>query len=600
MQHRYAVIWRQGPQTGTVETVNAGLAQARIATGDGRVEGAQFAVESAGACRLEIAIEAPPSPAGGRPALVTIRAREHPFTFFARDVDRRYPILIPDYGVAVTEAEDERSYEQIENAVRDRGGSTALQQIAREAEESFDEAARHTRRQHAPTWLGLSRDMRLFEIDCDPRFGYWGTVMPRFHGYRVGLPELGGADSSYDFVIGRGAGCVVDIARRLDRGCLPILLSTANDGEMAYQVTAFATLERSALTADNLRGTHFLVADGHGHGHMFTDEQRREYEARLPEEMERDEETVLCLRAEAVNTAPVPRYAWFKTATQPGWGPQPRAAAAFDASTGCSSFAATGRVYAVSRLNGQPLPQEEIAVLVKPGECATFELLLPHRPIPPARAAELARLDFDARLDECRRFWSGKLSGGARLELPEPRIDEMARAGLLHLDLVAYGLEPDGPLAATIGVYSPIGSESSPIIQFFDSMGWHDVARRSLQYFLDKQHDDGFIQNFGGYMLETGAALWTMGEHYRYTRDDAWARQVSAEAAQGVRLPAALARAQPARRPARQGLRAARRQGGRSRGSLPAVHAERLRLSWPGARRRDAGRHRPRSIRAAG
>ncbi len=184
-------------------------------------------------------------------------------------------------------------------------------------------------------------------------------------------------------------------------------------------------------------------------------------------------------------------------------------------------------MFAVSSLNGLPLPQEEIAVLLAPGERATFEMLLPHRPISPARAERLARLDFDARLEECRRFWLGKLAGGARLELPEPRIDEMARAGLLHLDLVTYGLEPGGPLAATIGVYCPIGSESAPIIQFFDAMGWHDTARRSLQYFLDKQHADGFIQNFGGYMLETGAALWTMGEHYRYTRDDAWARQVA-------------------------------------------------------------------------
>jgi hypothetical protein len=47
-----------------------------------------------------------------------------------------------------------------------------------------------------------------------------------------------------------------------------------------------------------------------------------------------------------------------------------------------------------------------------------------------------------------------------------------------------------------------------------------------LDYFLDKQRPDGFIQNFFSYMLETGAALWTMGEHYRYTRDDAWVRQI--------------------------------------------------------------------------
>lgn len=103
----------------------------------------------------------------------------------------------------------------------------------------------------------------------------------------------------------------------------------------------------------------------------------------------------------------------------------------------------------------------------------------------------------------------------------------MIQAGLLHLDLVAYGLEQKGTLTSTIGVYSAIGSESSPIIQFFDSMGWHDVARRALQYFLDKQHEDGFMQNFGGYMLETGAVLWSLGEHYRYTRDEVWVRQVA-------------------------------------------------------------------------
>ncbi len=34
------------------------------------------------------------------------------------------------------------------------------------------------------------------------------------------------------------------------------------------------------------------------------------------------------------------------------------------------------------------------------------------------------------------------------------------------------------------------------------------------------------MQNFGGYMLETGAALWSMGEHYRYTRDDEWVKQI--------------------------------------------------------------------------
>jgi hypothetical protein len=114
--------------------------------------------------------------------------------------------------------------------------------------------------------------------------------------------------------------------------------------------------------------------------------------------------------------------------------------------------------------------------------------------------------------------------------VPQKRIDEMIRAGLLHLDMITYGREPKGPLAATVGAYSPIGSESSPIIQFMDSMGRHDVARRALDYFLDKQRPDGLMMNFGGYQIETGGVLWSLGEHWRYTRDDAWVRRIAPKA----------------------------------------------------------------------
>src|SRR5690606_4286208 len=80
----------------------------------------------------------------------------------------------------------------------------------------------------------------------------------------------------------------------------------------------------------------------------------------------------------------------------------------------------------------------------------------------------------------------------------------------------------ESTLAPNIGVYSPIGTESAPIIQFYASMGWNDIAKRSINYFLEKQHEDGFIQNFGGYMVETGAALWTIGEYFRYNNDENW------------------------------------------------------------------------------
>jgi len=250
-------------------------------------------------------------------------------------------------------------------------------------------------------------------------------------------------------------------------------------------------------------------------------------DALLPTERDQPEETILYLRVEAVNRADTPRYAWIK-APWP-WAGQPWKQVKdthWDGEAGLGLYA-SGRAYVTARLNGAPMPQEEVAVLVPPGEAAVAVFCVPHRPISRQRALVLAESDDTASLEACRRYWRAKLDGAARLRLPERRLDEMAQAGALHLDLVAYGLEPDGPLAPTIGVYAPIGSESAPIIQFTDSLGRHDVAARMLDYFLAKQHDDGFIQNFGGYMLETGCALWSLGEHWRYTRDRDWLARVA-------------------------------------------------------------------------
>jgi hypothetical protein len=166
-------------------------------------------------------------------------------------------------------------------------------------------------------------------------------------------------------------------------------------------------------------------------------------------------------------------------------------------------------------------------VLVAPGETATFEIVLPHRPIPEERARELAKQSFDDRHAECSAYWKEKLAAGSSIRVPEPRMDEMIRAGLLHLDMVAYGQEPEGPVAACTGMYTPIGTESAPIIQFLDSMGRHDLARRALMFFLEIQREDGSMMAFGDYLIETAAVLWNIGEHYRYTRDDDWVREIS-------------------------------------------------------------------------
>lgn len=462
----------------------------------------------------------------GAPAsIVTVKSDQFVFSFFARDVSSDWPVWIPHYGAAVVPAADRRSYTEIAEAIRSRGLQSGLDRIASAPEETYDSAASVNRDDACETWLGVSRDMRIFRVGFNPRDGYLGLFQARYPGWMRGQ-KLGERDEAVELTMmaGRGAGCSVKIRRRLDDGVLPILHAEQEDDAITYRMTAFATMEKSPLTAQALRGSHFLVADAYCAGNMHLEKEKAFVEAQRQAETEaREEETVLLVRVEAVNTGTTPHYAYLTTIhPKVFWSPKTWT---HDGRNGFG-MSDNGLVFSINRLNGKPMSQQEVAVLLAPGEKVVLESAVPHQFLSRARAKAMGDFDFTARLDECRAFWRAKLDAAASIRVPEKRIDEMIRAGLLHLDLITYGLEPDGTCGATIGVYSPIGSESSPIIQYYDSVGWHKLAERSLQFFLDKQREDGFIQNFGGYMLETGAALWSMGEHYRYTRDDRWLKRV--------------------------------------------------------------------------
>ena len=376
---RVAVEWKGMHPAGQILVSDGTLEEMRVVRGQGEIQGSdRYSGQPGGSLRLELQIKGTAVRYGKGGTIVRVADKEHPFSFFLRDVNKDSPIYIPAYAVIVTTADDQRTYDEIERAVHARATQTKLQQIESEPEESFADAAANTRELQVPTWLGLGRDMRIFEVDERLE-----SIQPRDHGYKVTLPEGGEEPVRYSLQMGRGWGVVDKITRRLDRGVLPILEGTLVDGDINYQLTAFVTLESAQLTAQNVRGTHYLVADGHGLGHMFTKEQQAQYDSLLPGEMNRAEETVLCVRMVAVNTASVSRYAFFRNTTpnlgSAAWGG--KAPWSFDGTKGFGVYK-SGRVFSVSKLNGKPLAAEEVAIELRPGEAATFEIDLPHRPIP--------------------------------------------------------------------------------------------------------------------------------------------------------------------------------------------------------------------------
>ena len=427
---RIAIEWRNGRPHGEISVTGGSLASLSVAPGKGAVMNTnRFRATAEGPFRLEVQLSGSEASYGTAAAIVTVKTAQNPFSFFLRDVTTDRPVYIPEYGVAVTNAGDARSYQEIELAIRKLGLQSKLEKVAAEPEENYESAAANTRNMSCQTWLGLSRDIRIFGIG--ERLDW---IQPRLHGQEISLPETGNKPCRYNFLMGRGWGAVDKITRWLEDGSLPILHGSLVDDEIVYNLTAFVTLESNPLTRQNLRGTHFLVADGYGLGHMFTAEQQALYDSLLPAEMGQAEETVLFLRISAVNSAAVPRYAFFKN-------PFPSIAGTYslDGTTGFATYK-SGRVFAISLLNGSPLSEEEVAIDLRPGGTAVLDIRLPNRPIPPGRAAKLRALPFEKSHAECRHFWQQKLETAAQIRLPEQCINEMLRAGLLHLDLVTYGL----------------------------------------------------------------------------------------------------------------------------------------------------------------
>ncbi|HSB16978.1 MAG TPA: hypothetical protein VLE22_21180 [Bryobacteraceae bacterium] len=351
---RISILWEKAGAQGEVQ-----VSRGTLASGKPR-----FDCATQTPCRIDVTVGDSGVALGEAATLVTVSATPNSFTFFLRDVSNEWPIFIPEYGVAVTTGDDRRSYAEIEHEIRGRGLQSKLEQVESQPEESFDDAARNVRNLQVQTWLGLGRDIRIFAVG--ERLDW---IQPRFHGYEVKLPEAEDKPVRYSFLTGRGWGPRDQITRRLEEGVLPILQARLVDENVTYEITAFTTMETSPVREGSVRGTHFLVADGFGHGHMFTPEQQKLHDSLLPAETNQPEETVLYLRAVAVNTSRAPAYAFFKHVSPSN---VPSSEWKFDGTRGYGVYK-SGRVFSVATLDAKPLPREEAALLLAPGGSAVLD-----------------------------------------------------------------------------------------------------------------------------------------------------------------------------------------------------------------------------------
>ena len=497
-----------------------GGAPGKVEVRDGRLLGSPDIPAGAREKRLELAgVNTAP---GAFPTLVTVYKAPFPFTFAVRDVTEKCPVYVPEAGCFALPGADPRSYEAALAELEAKHLVSDAARMEREPEESYEHACRFDRDQSCPVWLGLGRDLRIFRVSEQTDEQIWGLVVPAYHSKKQTVTRSDGTTRPREirFELGPGVNCRPRLERKLEDGALPILHAVQYEQEIEYRLTLFASLENSPVTDARVRGSEPLAALSQMDYAMLTDPEKQELASRIAAETtEREEELVLFVKVEAVNTGKVPAYAWFKSPHSNA----PSATRSFKDGLSLEG----GKAYAATLLNGERAKDSEYAVLIQPGENTVWECRITHTPIAPERAEKLFVQDFDAHLEHIRAYWKAKLDKAARIELPEAAVEERIRAGLLHLDINTLGMNAAGPLLPGVGWYSPIGTESSPMIQFFDTMGWKLEAERCIDFFLGRRNGDGFIQVYNYYESETGPVLWTAAEHFRMTRDLAWLRRVT-------------------------------------------------------------------------
>jgi hypothetical protein len=154
---------------------------------------------------------------------------------------------------------------------------------------------------------------------------------------------------------------------------------------------------------------------------------------------------------------------------------------------------------------------------------------LPYTPTDPGDPwlQQVRTADFDTYLASTEAFWRDMVGRGMRIELPEGKVVDAFRANLVY-DLLARDKRGDD-YVQTVNEFHYHAfwlRDASYIARAYDVTGYPDIAGQVLAFFAGWQQEDGNFVSQGGQYDGWGQTLWAYGQHYRLTRDRAFAERV--------------------------------------------------------------------------
>jgi len=184
------------------------------------------------------------------------------------------------------------------------------------------------------------------------------------------------------------------------------------------------------------------------------------------------------------------------------------------------------------RLRVQPTTPVGVTIfdsVLAPGAADTLVVKLPYAPVAPddPRLPQLRAAGFDDYLAKTEAFWRGVAGRGMQVELPERKVADAFRASLVY-DLMARD-KYDTTYVQTVNELQYHAfwlRDASFIVRSYDVTGYPDFAAQDLAFFAGWQQPDGNFISQGGQYDGWGQALWAYGQHWRLTRDRAFAERV--------------------------------------------------------------------------
>jgi len=487
----FRLAWNKRGPFGVTSVFNGRLVRAESVTGSG------------GEFQIEAATNTDPNTFDR--TLVTVSHNKKVFTFKFDDLAQG-PLFLPHLGVAVLPENDGRDYAAIAAEVKLRGAKTLYDRVAKMPEQTWSNAWAGIPRKKSDIYFPLGLDGGRQRFRLQPNGGIDFRTNDEFLRRRPGAdtPRLDLESGNGSVSFGLPARPVF---RTLDEESLPIVTTRwERDGVQIEQVAFVTSLNGTQADAPPPPGDAFTVWLARFNFTNASSETRR---FSLPLSFKAGNKTVSLHAGEH------------------------------------GALLIGDHLRAQVQSERQPVAEGDKQVwtwTLAPSEWQTLTLKIPYLVLTQQlEYGALGDLNFEKERQAVADYWRRRLNESAKLITPEPMLNEFYRSHAMHL-LVNCEREPEiDRRFARVGSfhYAAFGNESCMMVVDLDRRGYHKEAQDCLDAWLHYQGTVELPGSFeskegvlygaggyehGGYNQHHGWILWMLGEHYRFTRDEAWLR----------------------------------------------------------------------------